>query len=132
MEQLNQQEELLVWMRPAALPIFRKLYGRIETDLEANEVIKVEIQNNYNTYSFKGHKKLVISTTTWIGGKNDFLGKVYIVIGGVCLLIAIAFIITYLVKPRCVIFHSSFLCTNASLRKLILKLINMCMHSLYI
>ncbi|KAL8539580.1 hypothetical protein ACS0TY_001260 [Phlomoides rotata] len=97
---LNQQEELLVWMRPAALPIFRKLYGRIETDLEASEVIKVEIQNNYNTYSFKGHKKLVISTTTWIGGKNDFLGKVYIVVGGVCLLIAIAFIIVYLIKPR--------------------------------
>ncbi len=57
MEQLNLQEELLVWMRPAALPVFRKLYGRIESDLEANEKIKVEIQNNYNTYSFKGKKK---------------------------------------------------------------------------
>lgn len=87
-------------MRTAALPNFRKLYGRIETDLEVNEVIKVVIQNNYNTYSFNGKKKLVISTTTWIGGKNDFLGMVYIVVGGVCLLIALSFMIVYLIKPR--------------------------------
>ncbi|KAK6132175.1 hypothetical protein DH2020_034076 [Rehmannia glutinosa] len=97
---LNQQEDLLVWMRTAALPSFRKLYGRIETDLEANENINVVIQNNYNTYSFNGKKKFVISTTTWIGGKNDFLGRVYITVGGVCLLIAITYIIFYLVKPR--------------------------------
>lgn len=87
-------------MRTAALPNFRKLYGRIETDLEVNEVIKVVIQNNYNTYSFNGKKKLVISTTTWIGGKNDFLGMVYIIVGGVCLLIALLFMIVYLIKPR--------------------------------
>ncbi|PIM97719.1 Cell cycle control protein [Handroanthus impetiginosus] len=97
---LNQQDDLLVWMRTAALPSFRKLYGRIETDLEANEVIKVVIQNNYNTYTFNGKKKFVISTTTWIGGKNDFLGKVYITVGGASLFIAIAFISVYLVMPR--------------------------------
>ncbi|KAL0324527.1 UNVERIFIED_CONTAM: ALA-interacting subunit [Sesamum calycinum] len=97
---LNQQEDLLVWMRTATLPSFRKLYGRIETDLEENEIIKVVIQNNYNTYTFSGKKKLVISTTTWIGGKNDFLGRVYVTVGGICLLIAITYIIFYLVKPR--------------------------------
>ncbi|KAL2555947.1 ALA-interacting subunit 5 [Forsythia ovata] len=37
---LSEQEDLLVWMRTAALPNFRKLYGRIETDLEANEKIR--------------------------------------------------------------------------------------------
>lgn len=97
---LNQQEDLLVWMRTATLPSFRKLYGRIETDLEENEIIKVVIQNNYNTYTFSGKKKLVISTTTWIGGKNDFLGRVYVTVGGICLLIAITYIIFYLVRPR--------------------------------
>ncbi|KAL2227204.1 UNVERIFIED_CONTAM: ALA-interacting subunit 3 [Sesamum indicum] len=100
LQQLNQQEDLLVWMRTATLPSFRKLYGRIETDLEENEIIKVVIQNNYNTYTFSGKKKLVISTTTWIGGKNDFLGRVYVTVGGICLLIAITYIIFYLVRPR--------------------------------
>ncbi|KAF5177071.1 Ala-interacting subunit [Thalictrum thalictroides] len=38
---LSDQEDLLVWMRTAALPTFRKLYGRIEKDLEANATITV-------------------------------------------------------------------------------------------
>nr|GMD87939.1 putative ALA-interacting subunit 2 isoform X1 [Ipomoea batatas] len=32
---LSDQEDLIVWMRTAALPTFRKLYGRIEEDLDA-------------------------------------------------------------------------------------------------
>jgi LEM3 (ligand-effect modulator 3) family / CDC50 family len=47
-------------MRTAALPTFRKLYGRIETDIMANDQLKVFIQNNYNTYSFGGSEALVL------------------------------------------------------------------------
>lgn len=90
----------MVWMRTAALPTFRKLYGRIETDLEANEKITVVIQNNYNTYSFNGKKKLVISTATWIGGKNDFLGRTYMTVGGISLFFAVVFSLLYIFKPR--------------------------------
>ncbi|XP_042417169.1 ALA-interacting subunit 5-like [Zingiber officinale] len=97
---LSEQEDLIVWMRTAALPQFRKLYGRIETDLVANEQISVTIQNNYNTYSFEGEKKLVLSTTSWIGGKNDFLGVAYLTVGSLCLFLALAFIVLYLLKPR--------------------------------
>ncbi|XP_052200426.1 ALA-interacting subunit 5-like [Diospyros lotus] len=97
---LNEQENLIVWMRPAALPTFRKLYGRIEVDLEANEKIEVAIENNYNTYSFGGKKKLVLSTTSWVGGKNDFLGVAYLTVGGLCLFMAIGFILLYVVRPR--------------------------------
>ncbi|KAL8229566.1 hypothetical protein R6Q57_014466, partial [Mikania cordata] len=79
---LSEQEDLIVWMRTAALPKFRKLYGKItETDIEAHDTINVEIENNYNTYKFGGRKTLVLSTTTWIGGKNDFLGMAYICVG---------------------------------------------------
>ncbi|KAI4345350.1 hypothetical protein L6164_012481 [Bauhinia variegata] len=97
---LSEQEDLIVWMRTAALPTFRKLYGKIESDLEANDELEVTIQNNYNTYSFGGTKKLVLSTTTWIGGKNDFLGMAYITVGGLSLAIAVAFILLYVIKPR--------------------------------
>ncbi|CAI9090891.1 OLC1v1025768C1 [Oldenlandia corymbosa var. corymbosa] len=97
---LSEQEDLLVWMRTAALPSFRKLYGRIEQDLEPNEQITVVIENNYNAYAFGGKKKLVLSTTTWIGGKNSFLGLGYITVGGLCLFFAAAFIVMYLIKPR--------------------------------
>ncbi|KAI3496601.1 hypothetical protein L1887_38969 [Cichorium endivia] len=97
---LSEQEDLIVWMRTAALPTFRKLYGKIEMDLAAGDTINVILHNNYNTYSFNGKKKLVLSTTTWLGGKNNFIGIAYLAVGGLCFILAITFTIIYLVKPR--------------------------------
>ncbi|CAM8880567.1 unnamed protein product [Rhodiola kirilowii] len=97
---LSDQEDLIVWMRTAAFPNFRKLYGRIEMDLEANKEIQVLIQNNYNTYSFGGQKKLVLSTTTWIGGRNDSLGVAYVAVGALCLLVGLSFVVMYMLRPR--------------------------------
>ncbi|CAJ1958207.1 unnamed protein product [Sphenostylis stenocarpa] len=97
---LSKQEDLIVWMRTAALPTFRKLYGRIEEDLNEGDSINVILKNNYNTYSFNGKKKLVLSTTSWLGGKNDFLGIAYLTVGGLCFFLALSFTIVYFVKPR--------------------------------
>jgi len=97
---LSEQEDLIVWMRTAALPTFRKLYGRIETDIMANDQLTVVIQNNYNTYSFGGSKALVLSTTSWIGGKNKFIGVAYLIVGGLCLFLALVFVVLYMFKPR--------------------------------
>ncbi|KAI7742932.1 hypothetical protein M8C21_010403 [Ambrosia artemisiifolia] len=97
---LSAQEDLIVWMRTAALPTFRKLYGKIEVDLQEGDTIKVVLQNNYNTYSFSGKKKLVLSTASWLGGKNDFIGIAYLAVGGLCFVLAMTFTVIYLVKPR--------------------------------
>ncbi|KAG4961541.1 hypothetical protein JHK87_038174 [Glycine soja] len=78
----------------------RKLYGKIEVDLEVNDEIEIAIENNYNTYEFGGKKKLVLSTTTVMGGKNPFLGTAYLFVGGLSLLCAIGFILLYVIKPR--------------------------------
>ncbi|XP_020974591.1 putative ALA-interacting subunit 2 isoform X3 [Arachis ipaensis] len=96
---LSDQEDLIVWMRTAALPSFRKLYGRIEEDLDADDVIVVQLMNNYNAYSFGGKKKLVLSTSSWLGGKNDFFGVASLFIGTFCMLISIVFLLLHVKNP---------------------------------
>lgn len=97
---LSEQEDLIVWMRTAALPTFRKLYGRIEEDLQENDTISVMLLNNYNTYSFNGKKKVVLSTTSFLGGKNSFLGIAYLTVGGLCFFLAMVFFLVHIIKPR--------------------------------
>lgn len=87
-------EHFMVWMRPAATNNFRKLWGRIEADLQPGNYSLI-ITNNYDVSYFQGSKKFVISTTSIFGGKNSFLGTLYIVMGAVCLLSAALFAIAY-------------------------------------
>eukprot|EP00253_Pinus_taeda_P003258 PITA_03258 len=97
---LSGDEDLMVWMRLAALPTFRKLYGRIEEDLKENDSITVNLFNNYNTYTFGGTKKVVLSTTSFLGGKNNFLGIAYLTVGALCIFLAMVFLFMHITRPR--------------------------------
>lgn len=97
---LSMNEDLMVWMRTAALPTFRKLYGRIETDLNPGTKLTININNFYNTYGFDGSKTLVLSTTSWIGGRNDYLGFTYLVVGFVSILLGLIFMCVHCKNPR--------------------------------
>ncbi|CAN1299264.1 ALA-interacting subunit 1 [Linum perenne] len=79
---------------------FYQNHRRIEGDLQVNDIIELVVENNYNTYSFGGKKWLILSTTSWIGGKNEFLGIAYLTIGGLCLFLAVTFILIYVLRPR--------------------------------
>ncbi|XP_040383344.1 ALA-interacting subunit 1-like isoform X2 [Oryza brachyantha] len=96
---LSEQEDLIVWTRIAALPTFRKLYGKIDMDLQAGDHVEVTMQNNYNSYSFDGKKSLVISTAGWLGGKNAFLGRAYVIVGLACFLLALLLTLLCVVFP---------------------------------
>jgi hypothetical protein len=87
-------------MRTAALPKFRKLYGVIEEDLQVDETISILVRNNYNTYTFGGKKSIVLSTATWLGGKNDFFGYAYIVTGSFSIFMSILFALIHVKYPR--------------------------------
>lgn len=91
-------ERFIVWMRTAATPNFRKLWGRIEQDLNPG-TYTVDITNNYDVSGFDGKKYIVISTANTFGGKNYFLAISYLVVGGLAIGVAILFFIKNLVSP---------------------------------
>lgn len=90
----TKNEHFMVWMRPAGLPNFRKLWGRINEDLEPGDYT-LKIKNNFDVKSFDGEKYFVLSTVNAFGGKNSFLGISYICVGGICLIMALLFFFGY-------------------------------------
>jgi hypothetical protein len=148
----EENEHFIVWMRTAALPNFRKLYGKIEKKVEKGQVLTFTINPctcpllsttlplrypcgslfcmlrpqvcflfvctfrgdslpataDFKVTPFDGKKSLVVSTTSWMGGKNPFLGYAYITVGALCLLLAILFAIKQKISPRCVYIGSLF------------------------
>jgi len=84
-------------MRTAGLPSFRKLYGVIKDDLPKG-VYFLRIANTYDVSSFGGTKKFVLSTTNLLGGQNYFLAVAYIVVGSLCMVLALIFFGVFMTK----------------------------------
>eukprot|EP01091_Cochliopodium_minus_P002290 TRINITY_DN12151_c0_g1_i1.p1 TRINITY_DN12151_c0_g1~~TRINITY_DN12151_c0_g1_i1.p1 ORF type:complete len:335 (-),score=62.43 TRINITY_DN12151_c0_g1_i1:96-1100(-) len=94
-----QNEHFAVWNRLAGLSTFKKLWGRISNSLQ-NGNYTFTIDSNFPTQSFNGRKYVVLSTSSWMGGKNIFLGIVYLVVGGLCFVLGFIFAVINCVKPR--------------------------------
>ena len=111
-------EEFHNWMRTAGLPTFAKLALRNDHDIlragtyqinitdgqYASHILQIQEANDllpdFPVNEYGGTKSIMLSTRTVLGGKNPFLGIAYVVIGGVCLILGLAFLAMHLVKPR--------------------------------
>lgn len=92
-------EHLIVWMRTASLPNFRKPWGRIDHDQPGFEdglpkgEYTLEISYNYPVKMFGGQKSFILTNTSVYGTLNEFLGIAYLLVGSVSMVIAGIFLI---------------------------------------
>lgn len=95
-----EDEHFIVWMRTAGLPTFKKLWARFPDGFAEGDQITVTVNNQFPTSAFNGEKAVVFSTTSWLGGKNDFLGIAYLTVGCLCIALGAVFWIKHCVSPR--------------------------------
>lgn len=92
-------EHFIVWMRTAGLPNFRKLWGKINSKITPG-TYQLRIKNRYDVSKYDGKKYFVLSTTNAFGGKNYFLAICYLVVGSLCFVFALVFLIGYLKQRK--------------------------------
>eukprot|EP01103_Thecamoeba_quadrilineata_P006390 TRINITY_DN16115_c0_g1_i1.p1 TRINITY_DN16115_c0_g1~~TRINITY_DN16115_c0_g1_i1.p1 ORF type:complete len:332 (-),score=45.73 TRINITY_DN16115_c0_g1_i1:167-1162(-) len=91
--------DFIVWMKVAPFPFYRKLYRKIDQDLEPG-TYRLEYENNWVVSPYDGEKSVLLSNTSWIGGKNLMLAICFIVVSGISLLLGILFLLLTLIRRR--------------------------------
>ena len=90
----------MVWMRTAALPKFRKIYGKINGPFTKGKTLSFDILSKFEVRSFDGSKSIVLSTVSPIGGKNTYIGSAFLVVGCISILLTVLFIVKHLTSDR--------------------------------
>ena len=58
------------------------------------------VRSDFVVSSFEDKKSIVISTTSWFGGQNVFLGILYVIVGALWMVLAILFFVNNNLSPR--------------------------------
>jgi hypothetical protein len=95
-----QDEHFMVWMRTAALSKFRKIYGKVSGPFKKGDILKFTVVSKFEVRSFGGSKSIVISTLSPLGGKNQYVGTAFLVVGSVSILLTVLFIVKHLTSDR--------------------------------
>ncbi|KAK3328380.1 ligand-effect modulator 3 family [Cercophora scortea] len=89
------------WMMLAASPNFYKLYQRNDTADMQSGTYQVDIVSNFDTTLYNGRKSFLITTISSMGSRNIWPGIIFFIVGGICLILDIYFILSFFLwKPR--------------------------------
>lgn len=86
-----QSGHLMAWMRIAALPTFRKLWGRIDSPIEAGTELVLHFVSNFEVKEYFGRKAFVLTTGSSLGTGNSQLGLCFDGLGAAFIFFALAF-----------------------------------------
>eukprot|EP00941_MAST-03F_sp_MAST-3F-sp1_P001053 g1053.t1 len=73
-----------IWMRPAAMPTFKKAYARIDQVIPENSQLRFKITSRWNVNQFHGSKSLVVSNFSWKGSQDFALPVIFAAISFYC------------------------------------------------
>ena len=92
-------ERFINWMNASPFKTFWKLWAKTDknVDVKAGDY-DITIDNNYPVSSFKGKKYIVLSQTSWAGGKSLFLGYYLIALACISLILSILFFVFYFLE----------------------------------
>jgi len=93
-------EHFVVWMRLAARPNFRKLYGYIDQTIPAGTTLSFNVNMNYVVESFGGTKAIIVTTNSMWGTKEPYIGMTIYSIGYFCLACGVFFGLKHWLRPR--------------------------------
>lgn len=97
-------QHFIVWMKSEGLPIFRKLYGVIDSgSLSNGDELIFNITANFEVTSFGGTKSIIATTGGTLGVQNKAAGTVFLAIGSLAFCYGIidgllAYYATYLIS----------------------------------
>ena len=98
---LKEDEAFQNWMMLAAAPNFFKLYQKNEGDSMKAGQYQVDIEDNFDTTVYNGRKAFVITTISTMGSRNIWPGIIFLIVGGICLILDVYFILSFFLwKPR--------------------------------
>lgn len=98
---LKEWEAFQNWMMLAASPNFYKLYQRNDRDVMFAGRYQVDIKSIFDTVAYNGRKSFVITTLSTMGSRNIWPGIIFLIVGGICLILDVYFILSFFLwKPR--------------------------------
>jgi len=98
---LKEDEAFQNWMMLAAAPNFFKLYQRNDNDPMKEGQYQVDIEDNFDTTVYNGRKAFVVTTLSTMGSRNIWPGIIFLIVGGICLILDVYFILSFFLwKPR--------------------------------
>ena len=79
---------------------FKKLNGKLASDLEANQAYSIFVANNWAAHEWGAEKFVFITEINFLGGPNPWMGIYFLAAGFFSLIATIAYTLIWCIKRR--------------------------------